>query len=109
MNNPENRPLLVNGTETLSAGELHDMLMKYSQSGFMYPLCAELKYVAKFLLKQQGEIDTYKSQNGSQIDTYRYKELTDEEIKDFLATFPIIFTVDDLCTFARAILRKAQE
>ena len=54
MNNPENKPLLVNGTETPSAGELHDMLMEYSQSGFMYPLCAELKYVAKFLLKQQG-------------------------------------------------------
>ena len=41
--------------------------------------------------------------------THPVKELTDEEIKDFLATFPIIFTVDDLCTFARAILRKAQE
>ncbi len=37
------------------------------------------------------------------------RELTDEEIKDFLATFPIIFTVDDLCTFARAILKKASE
>ena len=41
--------------------------------------------------------------------THPVKELTDEEIKDFLATFPIIFTVDDLCTFARAILRKAHE
>ena len=39
----------------------------------------------------------------------KIKELTDEEIKDFLATFPIIFTVDDLCTFARAILKKASE
>ena len=38
-----------------------------------------------------------------------FKELTDEEIKEFIATFPIIFTPDDLCTFARAILRKAQE
>ena len=38
-----------------------------------------------------------------------FKELTDEEIKDFLVTFPIIFTPDDLCTFARAILKKAQE
>ena len=41
--------------------------------------------------------------------THPVKELTDEEIKDFLATFPIIFTVDDLCIFAKAILRKAQE
>jgi hypothetical protein len=37
------------------------------------------------------------------------KTLTDEEIKDFIATFPIIFTPDDLVIFARAILRKAQE
>ena len=40
---------------------------------------------------------------------YELAELTDEEIKDFIATFPIIFTPDDLVTFARAILRKAQE
>jgi len=46
---------------------------------------------------------------GEPLYTHPVKELTDEEIKDFLATFPIIFTVDDLCTFARAILRKAQE
>ena len=37
------------------------------------------------------------------------KLLTDEEIKYFIATFPIIFTPDDLIEFARAILRKAQE
>jgi hypothetical protein len=37
------------------------------------------------------------------------KTLTDEEIKDFIATFPIIFTPDDLVIFVRAILRKAQE
>jgi hypothetical protein len=46
-------------------------------------------------------------------DTQVYKKpwvgLTDEEIKDFIATFPIIFTPDDLVIFARAILRKAQE
>ena len=41
--------------------------------------------------------------------THPVKELTDEEIKDFLATFPIIFTVVDLCIFAKAIIRKAQE
>lgn len=36
--------------------------------------------IAYFVRQQQAEIDTYKSQNGSQIDTYRYKELKDEEI-----------------------------
>ena len=42
------------------------------------------------------------------VDNKPVKELTDEEIKDFIATFPIIFTPDDLVIFARAILRKAQ-
>jgi hypothetical protein len=41
--------------------------------------------------------------------THPAKTLTDEEIKDFIGTFPIIFTPNDLVTFARAILRKAQE
>ena len=41
--------------------------------------------------------------------THLAKTLTDEEIKDFIGTFPIIFTPNDLVTFARAILRKAQE
>ena len=109
MNNPENKPLLVNGTETPSAGELHDMLMEYSQSGFIYPLCAELKYVAKFLLKQQAEIDTYKSQNGSQIDTYRYKELTDDEILQIWKEFDENDADNWFIEIARAILRKAQE
>ncbi len=35
------------------------------------------------------------------------KELSDEEIKDLIATFPIIFTPNDLLSFARAILKKA--
>ena len=55
---------------------------------------------------------SYVNDMGFTIPLYTHpvkEELTDEEIKDFLATFPIIFTVDDLCTFARAILRKAQE
>ena len=44
-----------------------------------------------------------------ELPSHPVKELTDEEIKDFIATFPIIFTPDDLVTFARAILRKASE
>jgi hypothetical protein len=46
---------------------------------------------------------------GEPLYTHPVKELTDEEIKDFIATFPIIFTPDDLVIFARAILRKASE
>jgi len=34
---------------------------------------------------------------------WKPKPLTDEEIKNFIATFPIIFTPDDLVIFARAI------
>jgi len=41
--------------------------------------------------------------------TPQIKELSDDEIKDFIATFPIIFTPDDLLSFARAILKKASE
>jgi argonaute-like protein implicated in RNA metabolism and viral defense len=49
--------------------------------------------------------DLYASQ--LKFTTPQIKELSDEEIKDFIATFPIIFTPDDLLTFARAILKKA--
>ena len=40
----------------------------------------DIDFLNLTISQQQAEIDTYKSQNGSQIDTYRYKELTDEEI-----------------------------
>ena len=58
--------------------------------------------------EQDESFDRTASHMAGEYVSYK-AELTDEEIKDFLATFPIIFTVDDLCTFARAILRKAQE
>ena len=56
-------------------------------------------------------LDCGKRVTGDSIHTCspQLKELTDDEVKDFIATFPIIFTPDDLVTFARAILRKAQE
>jgi hypothetical protein len=53
------------------------------------------------------KIDTYKSQNNSQIDTYRYKNLTDEEINEIFSKTWLDF--QDYKEFARAILRKAQE
>lgn len=37
------------------------------------------------------------------------KELTDEEIREFITVFPMIFNHLDLMAFARAILRKAKE
>ena len=41
--------------------------------------------------------------------THPAKTLTDEDIKEFITVFPIIFTPMDLLGFAKAILRKAQE
>jgi hypothetical protein len=59
------------------------------------------------LRQQQVEIDTYKLQNNSQIDTHKYKELTNEEISDIRDEF---FAPDgcNIYTFARALLKKAQ-
>ena len=37
------------------------------------------------------------------------KTLTDEEIREFITVFPIIFNHMDLFGFARAILKKASE
>ena len=39
----------------------------------------------------------------------RMRELSDEEIKEFITVFPIIFTPMDLLGFARAILKLASE
>jgi hypothetical protein len=58
---------------TVNANELADMAEN--------ACCAYQKEIAAMLRQQQAEIDTYKSQNNNQIDTYRYKELTDEEIE----------------------------
>ena len=67
-------------------------------------------------MSYHGKLQTLKNGTAdAEIQLWAYQqlekepaELTDEEIKDFIATFPIIFTPDDLVTFARAILRKAQ-
>ena len=68
---------------------------------------AFLHKIAITLKKQQAEIDTYKLQNNNQIDTYRHKELTDEEIDMLVHEYNCI---DDYPhEFVRACLRKAQE
>ena len=53
----------------------------------------------------------YEQGNGFEIPLYTHpaKTLTDEEIREFITVFPIIFTPMDLLGFARSILRKAQE
>jgi hypothetical protein len=66
------------------------------------------KVMEKYWQEAQAEIDTYKSQKNNQIDTYRYKNLTDEEILQFRDEVPYSYS-KDLIDFARAILRKAQE
>jgi hypothetical protein len=74
----------------------------------------ELMQMALDALDTLGAGTSYKTHNTAKALRDRLAQpewvgLTDEEIKDFIATFPIIFTPDDLVIFARAILRKAQE
>jgi hypothetical protein len=83
---------------TVNANELADMAEN--------ACCAYQKEIAAMLRQQQAEIDTYKSQNNNQIDTYRYKELTDEEIEKVFYELDVGHSATD---FAKAILRKAQE
>ena len=81
----------------------------------------ELEKAASFIRQQQAEIDTYKLQNNNQIDTYRYKNLTDEEIINIfnnwtnnkqehnLTANNQNYFYQEMREFARAILRKASE
>ena len=79
--------------------------------------CAHVKEVSAMLRQQADRIahlEMLVSNRNEIIDKLdltmaQIKELSDEEIKDFIATFPIIFTPDDLLSFARAILKKASE
>jgi hypothetical protein len=89
----------------MNANELADALETMT-TGWFDDLT--LTQTATMLRKQQAEIDTYKSQNNNQINTYRYKELTNEEISDIRDEF---FAPDgcNIYTFARALLKKAQE
>ena len=99
----------------MNANELADLMEKYSVAGFMTPLADEFKQAANMLRQQQAEIDLLRmTQPNIDYDKKLLKplfvgrELTDEEIRDiwyehekWLATIPL--------SFARAILRKAQE
>jgi len=62
-------------------------------------------------MQRAVEIDTNKSQNDNQIDTYRYAKLTDEEIMDAYADHckTEASGKGNLIDFARAILKKASE
>jgi hypothetical protein len=66
------------------------------------------KVMQKYWQEAQAEIDTYKSQKNNQIDTYRYKNLTDKEIVEIYNDI-LIHDKKSSIKFARAILRKAQE
>jgi hypothetical protein len=68
------------------------------------------------------KVDTYKSQNNNQIDTYRYKNLTDEEIEKVrVAIMNTAYWCADenmseaynavkvCCSEVLEIIRKAQE
>jgi len=77
-------------------------------------LDGRLDHKAANMLRKQADRIAELSKNVDELEeellkTPQIKELSDEEIKDFIATFPIIFTPNDLLIFARAILKKASE
>jgi hypothetical protein len=65
------------------------------------------EYCKKMNEEDAKKVDTYKSQNNNPIDTYRYKNLTDEEIDMLVHEYNCI---DDYPhEFVRACIRRAQE
>ena len=69
------------------------------------------EYCKKMNEEDAKKVDTYKSQNNNQIDTYRYKNLTDAEIEQILKQHDWYSKtwVDMVRSIESAILRKAQE
>ncbi len=67
------------------------------------------EYCKKMNEEDAKKVDTYKSQNNNQIDTYKYKNLTDEEINQLAEEHLDMDWQTGVIEFARAILRKAQE
>ena len=67
----------------------------------------ELRHVAQ--RDRIAILEMQHKQQQAEIEALKAKTLTDEEIKEFITVFPIIFTPMDLLGFARAILRKAQD
>lgn len=69
------------------------------------------EYCRKMNEEPPIRFNTYKSQNNNQIDTYRYKELTNEEIDKILKQHDWYSKtwIDMVRSIESAILRKAQE
>jgi len=67
----------------------------------------ELRHVAQ--RDRIAILEMQHKQQQAEIEALKAKTLTDEEIREFITVFPIIFTPMDLLGFARAILRKAQD
>ena len=69
------------------------------------------EYCKKMNEEDAKKVDTYKSQKNNQIDTYRYKNLTDAEIEQILKQHDWYSKtwVDMVRSIESAILRKAQE
>ena len=69
------------------------------------------EYCRKMNEEDAKKVDTYKSQNNNQIDTYRYKNLTDAEIEQILKQHDWYSKtwVDMVRSIELAILKKASE
>jgi hypothetical protein len=75
----------------VTALDLADMMQEYGESGFQYPLCMELKYVAVMLRQQQAEIEKLRSW------------------VEMLVEVPFFNEIDHYRGIPVSILRKAQE
>ena len=63
----------------------------------------------KTIIDQQNEIKELRKNLDVALMIVNKPELTDEEIREFMAEMPHLTERKDLLMFARAILRKAQE
>lgn len=79
----------------VTALDLADMMQEYGESGFQYPLCMELKYVAVMLRQQQAKIEALKLQLHT---TLTNKDLRTYDGKTEINNEPLAYA-----------LRKAQE
>ena len=110
---------VIEGAE-MNANELADKLEQGHWEG------GTREQVATMLRQQQEKLNKYElrhvaqrdriailemqhKQQQAEIEALKAKTLTDEEIREFITVFPIVFTPMDLLGFARAILRKAQD
>ena len=67
----------------VTALDLADMMQEYGESGFQYPFCMELKYVAVMLRQQQAKIEALKKQCLDEIFKRTYADRSAEVMCEY--------------------------